>query len=136
MLKSILTIGLLSASVSAFANPGLSTTCSNNNTWHLNTGENTKSMRLDFVGRSSVMAEDMAFSVFLDLDQKPNFQGYKTLYSTLGDLVIANINKESFKITVPDYADLIMTQTPSGMKVTVDPTYVSWVQGCFTTLKW
>lgn len=137
MLKTILTIGLLSASVSAFANNGLSTICSDTNAWHLNTGKQSKSMRVDFVGRSAMYGQDMAFSVFLDLDNKPNVQGYQTLYSTLGeDITIANISEDSFKLTVPGYADLVMTQTPSGIKVETDPTHVSWVQGCITTTTW
>jgi len=137
MLKTILTIGLLSASVSAFANNGLSTICSDDNVWHLNTGKQSKNMRLDFVGRSSMDLKDMAFSVFLDLDNSANVQGYHTIYSTLGqDITIANISKDSFKLTVPAYAGLIMTQTPSGMKVETDTAYFNWIQGCITTTRW
>lgn len=137
MIRAIFAVGLFSVSVSAFANypgKGLSTSCGHNE-WYLDTGLSAKSMRIDFVGRSSVYGEDVAFSAHLDLNGTPNVHNVTSLYSTTQtDVTVENIDNKSFSLSLGAYVNVKMTQTLSGMKVElINP---SWVEGCFTTLTW
>lgn len=135
MIKSLLTICLLCTSISAFASyhdKGWSTTCSDTNNWLLDTGAGAKSLRLDFVGRSALYAQDLAFSVHLDMNGS-NIEGFKTLYSTIDDVVVKNIDN-NIGLSVGGFVDFKITQTQSGLEV--NTTSPDWAQGCFTTLTW
>ena len=146
MLKTILTVGLLSATFSAgalandqYENKGLSTTCSDTNTWELSTGSSAKGLRLDFVGRTSYYGTDLAFSMHLDTSAENKLVGkFTPLYSTTGPIHVENVTADSFTIRpegTGSHLELLVTQTSSGLVVTHN-TPGQWAQGCFTTLTW